>query len=1153
MNKTQLKFSSDLMQNYKALRPASVEKDMQAVFYNGRKAFLSISDDGRLYVTAEQECSTAGWERTDISSKLLENRSGEAKVTSFSVNTERDSAKPILAAALTDKDGQYIFLSVNGSVAEPSWMQLTLPEEMKKQSFYDISVSSYLGKVTIIAYYKKKDGTIERYSFASKDGHQTEWIYTPLPTDFTEITGTVIGRPSYSRVDGAYTLGMSGSTNQLIFTPAYNYYNPDLDPASSRLTLPQKVDAISVLLSTSADNVTDIFACGDGSLYVFTADNQDDGAVPVKLVQSPLLYDVRQLFSFESKGRVYLWVLNGSKKLCYLFADKKGIADPESWSIVAELKDGLDYVYPFRENDTNAMYGYTKSGEAILGYESEETGLWSYVTVFVAKNSGKASLINSYVTLIKTPGPEQEVTIDAEDRCVVDINGGIYSFKGNTVTVKSTASCDIRIMELSESVYATKFSVWTDDGKLSEPYDPAQGVNDKLFALNDGGKLFNAVITSQKGETEYLVPRDTDPHAVDAVAASIGTLSEARKDVSGVKRSADDIPQGIHLQFRDGKLTHTHFSHDGNASLPFNVEALRSSREIYSSEDTFGYLRSLCGEPAAMANGVFDVIIDFFDDAWNFIVQTAEKVVSFVVDCAEKVAACAVEIFNIIKVGIEKVIQFLKFVFDIDDIILVKDVIKKIMNVSKEDMKKDLLNVKEQVQKAFEEIDRMILEWGDISDIGDIGTETMQKIEDSSQAEPYMNDVHANYLTNTLSENHETVSLGLAIPCPHEVAVKMSGDIDDLLEIIAGLYEKEKETAQKLIDRVRNTFFDEAAIEDMDLLTIMKKLLALIGSAAVECAEPIAEALIDLTVCVLDYICECLNQDIYIPCVSELLELCGIGSFSVMDVICFVPAFMGSIIYKLIQQKPLVSQKLHDSIMKINSMHDLKFVSASDPALNDKFDHDLLLACKFISCIATASECVFSALDQITKKTSKFLGIASALSGGIDAVFYMAGSFFVYTPLDGKLPSVPKYILAVVKYFPFAFKATSLYYHKDPEKSSYWDNIFHTVYAITSFISIGGNIAYLCMASSLKDVDETERKAYYLEMSSLIPDNVRNIADGLLCYVKPENPILFSIVLAVRSLCGATYGALQVAEGFVAKGSDRPSSEQYGGVPALSY
>ena len=94
----------------------------------------------------------------------------------------------------------------------------------------------------------------------------------------------------------------------------------------------------------------------------------------------------------------------------------------------------------------------------------------------------------------------------------------------------------------------------------------------------------------------------------------------------------------------------------------------------------------------------------------------------------------------------------------------------------------------------------------------------------------------------------------------------------------------------------------------------------------------------------------------------------------------------------------------------------------------------------------------------------------------------------------------------------------------------------------------GGNIYYIVAASKLKEADANEKTAYILDTISLIPDNLRNVADGILRYVTPEKLVPFIAVLAVRSLCGIGYGVLQIVGGNFACKDRNPLPNQ----PALN-
>lgn len=1132
---SQLKISSELMQNYKSLRPASTEKHMQAVLDNQQKCFLSINDQGNLYITYEEIHSETGWTRKNISKGIQLECKEQTTVESFSLAKDRKTDKYILAAVLKGITQQYLYISVSTTLSSLAWMRVELNENIKTLPFYDICVSAYMDNIYISVYYLAKNKSIERYLLCSLVEEYKQWKYFPLPTDFTELSGTVLGRAGYSKSDGTYTLGKSGKTTQLLYTPAYNYYDPEILPTSSRLVMPHKADILSVFDAPEKQGMTDVFICGECCLSYFSYENQDDMAQPVLIARSPHFTDVKQMFSFSSKGKIYVWILNGSKEVYYMFADISLRSDPGAWSVIMLLKDELDYICPFKENQKNVLFGYTKNGKGILGYESEETSLWTYVTVFTQRNESDPLLINSFVTLISTPKPEQEVHIKAKEYGIVDINGGVYTLKENPITVKSNAAGQIRITQMAETVTAMEFDVWLDSNRKIS-VDPGSEMADRLLALNSGDKLRDAVIISQKGEKESLIPKGTPTETTDTIALAIDTLSKANKHVNGICLTENREFAGVHIRFHNNHGQYLQVtSMPPNNMLQNSLGGEFHQHTVYSSEEVFGFLRTLTGKP--IDNGFFDVVIDFFENAWHFIVKTAEEIVSFVIDCAKKVIACVIEVFDIIRVGIEKVIAFLKYVFNMDDIIMVRDFIKKLLNLTQQEMKDELVRAKGKIKESFEIINRAILEWGGIEDIGDIGKMTMDSIYDTSEDCKNFHDVKGNYLLNTLTENIDCAKNELNLSLFQ--SEKLAERLEDLINIIENLFDREKVVIDNLIGRIRNEFFGDKSIADMSILILLEKLGAIMASAMIEGLEAIVEAMFELLIYLLDVLFEVLNKEVYIPCVSEFLDLCGVRRFSMLDLMCFVPAFLGSVVYKIVTQKPLVSQELHTKIMNIKKLSDLTEFRIYDTKVDkdiSAFSKDAFLAHKYISGIASFVEIVVAGINTSLPTPSMGLSLATAACALIDGGMYVINSFFIFNPLGKEFSTgwqVAKYTLTVIKYSAFVAKGVWLYYtiKKNKGQADKLDKMFGTIYAVTSAVAIGGNIAFIIKASQFKSVNKDEQNLFILDTASLIPDNIRNVADGVLKYIRPETPVIFGITLGVRSLCGLGYGVMQIVEG----------------------
>jgi hypothetical protein len=950
-----------------------------------------------------------------------------------------------------------------------------------------------------------------------------EWQYSPFPADFTEITDSKNGCGLYSDAEGTYTLGENSGSKQLLFTPAYNPFDPKIPPSSSRLQLPEELklpgdNRLAVLPVPQNPCYTDLFICGGGALYCYFYNNQEDLAVPVRVVKSSLLTDIKALYAFTSNSKVYVWALNGSKELVYLFANVNEYSYPGAWGVISLLKDNLDYACPTSAGNTNALFAYTGNGEGLLGTESA-SGLWEFNRVFESIKDGKPALVTSYITLIKTDAPETEVELKTNENATLEINDKVYTFTGNPIRVKSNLNGQIRVSELAVSMNAAKIEM-ISDGNDRMTITPSDKLAERLFDLNTGDKLRNAEIRSQNGQTTKLIPNSVRKEDTDAAAGLIQRL----KDSAQNQRPANI--SGIQVQVSRAGLMELPLEED------FSRMVVRGNNLVYSPEDVFGYMRAM--RRTLAENDIFDIVVGFFEDAWRFIVKIGEKIVSFVIDCVEKAVACVVEVFNLIATAIEKIIDFLKYVFDIDDILLVRDVIKKIVNVSRNDMKGKLKEIKGKLGEAFEELDDLIAQWGDISKIGDLGglaEQTLTKVDNNSEYTNNRDDVHANFLLNSVTENAQGVSL-LSFSMPPDFTAKTEGELERLIKILEGLYEGEKEVVERLVARMKNEFFNDETMGNMDILTILKKLVAIIGMALVEGVREIADALFDLVIFAVDVIYDMLNQDLYIPCVSEFLDFCGIGKFSVLDVGCLIPAFIASVIYKLIAGKALVSHELRDKIMSINSLEDLKNITAANK--DEKFSRELFLSFKIIIGVASIGECIFSGINKAAGEKTFVLAVLSVVCSLIDGAFYLGTGLFLYSPLSEEISILLKGMFAVIKYGTFFMMPIYWYYAKKKEdaKATWWKKSFRGIYAITSGVSAIFNITCCIYIANKDGLDEKERTAFYLDTTSLIPDNLRNVADGVIeWFTPPETGLPFGVALAARSLSGVVYGALQIAEG----------------------
>lgn len=173
-----------------------------------------------------------------------------------------------------------------------------------------------------------------RYYIDTQRAGTPGWVAHRPPMDAAaKVIASCLGRSRGSwNVDGIYLACTVGDAPQLIYSPLCNPYMPALPAQSRRLALPDELAAETIAACRHVDNTSDLFATAGGALYFFSAANQFDGAIAVRLAAHPLLAGVRKLIASATDGHVTVWGWNAAGQVVTTGADLVTMADPERWT-----------------------------------------------------------------------------------------------------------------------------------------------------------------------------------------------------------------------------------------------------------------------------------------------------------------------------------------------------------------------------------------------------------------------------------------------------------------------------------------------------------------------------------------------------------------------------------------------------------------------------------------------------------------------------------------------------------------------------------------------------------------------------------------------------------------------------------------------------
>ena len=336
------------------------------------------------------------------------------------------------------------------------------------------------------------------------------------------------------------------------------------------------------------------------------------------------------------------------------------------------------------------------------------------------------------------------------------------------------------------------------------------------------------------------------------------------------------------------------------------IEALLASAESPDTDLAQGWADEVIG---AVKSAV-SVVVAQVENGLAIIVTTAGKIIKRIADTAQKVVAFVEGIFGKIGIMINDVIDWLKFVFNWQDIIDVKDYLSKYILKSLDYIDKPFLDkIKEPVKQFFKSSKDTIDDMFD-NMISAMGVEPHQEAEKPSVISEIVSAIESSGISDTLEWIvSKIMGGGTGTPTP---AFATSGDGHPPAS--AGDLELAKFWDNTIVKGLESIVSIPEDIADI-IITLVKnpgqplvavgKLLAMVRdqlTGLVGIGEGIILGLIDLVVDLIVRIKKMITADIRVPFISDILEWLGKDpitfGFSLLDAVTLVVAVPFTVISK---------------------------------------------------------------------------------------------------------------------------------------------------------------------------------------------------------------------------------------------------------------
>lgn len=685
---------------------------------------LTIGSDNGLYLVRKaQGANVGGWQLIDMGEALRKLTSGPVQVRAIGANWSDDDR--ITLAIAVDNGGQgapsrvlvaYDQSSTSSDWGNLPWIDCGTREQVRVEGIRVLDEGD--GSWTVVlAGDRGPDDTLYLLRKGQAPSFAQALIFNPAVTlqaisDFETIVHPIFG-------GGLAVLGTSGGANTLAFRP-FPTYNAQGRIASIApvVILPCPTGANVLEAGATRNGATDLYVGGQG-LHLISGDemaNAEDAQLVA--VASPVAApNVQDLVIADAPdGGVAVWALLQDSSLEIVRRPAGG-----AWGAPLALRGGVQEIAPVHGDDhlsASLLVIYT-DGRAATLWQDRGSGAWQEQPLLVA-NPDQATRVTCYGTSLRAldgagiPRPGVKVRVSASITTSVLLNnnavfiGPGVSFETKT-DVNGSVSLFDRVRSLTPAVY--RFEV---DGQASAiDVDPAGGVHERLRTLT-ADELRNATLTTPQGPKPLL----PDSYRSGANSAQVAIVASSLNKVSQLAAAADNAAPGV----RQVQNTATFSSALSAAAVPAGFRwGLQADANGVRVADG-GLVDSLIN--AAESVGEFFVnlgesITDFFEgigrrvqEAWTFVLHKAEeafeficalgnKVKRFVLDTVEQIGSFFTWLWDQIETGLEKVWEWLKFVFNWEDILVVRDAMVESVDEALQYLQSEITPLKETVARGF--------------------------------------------------------------------------------------------------------------------------------------------------------------------------------------------------------------------------------------------------------------------------------------------------------------------------------------------------------------------------------------------------------------------------------------------------------------------
>lgn len=902
--------------------------------------FLTLSSNEGLYLVRRNEAAGADWTATNLGAAF-----GSRKVRAVGAAATNDDRISV-AVAVDDAASSRVFVAYDLSSATTEWSKVPWVDCGSRPNVHveAIRVLDNGDRTWTVVFAGSEGPNDTVYLLRSADPSRTfaeALVFSPGATKLQEVLDFEAGVQLAG--SGLYVLGWAGRRLSLVFRPFPTYdAHGRFGNIPPVVILPAPDGANVIEAGPTTEDGTDLYVGGQG-VHLITAATQPDGeeAEVIAIIPPEAAANVMDVAigatSDGSASTVWALLENGDLNVI-------SRSDPNGWGTPLVLRRSVQELAPVGADEHQSasilvVYG---NGTAAHVWRDAGTGVWQEAPIPVA-DPGDVTPITCYGTSVRLlddaglPKPGIKVKTSASVLSSVSINGDV-TYLGPGVDVEAVTDANgavnvyDRVRSLTPAVYRFSF-----DG-VTQTFDvnPAASVHQQFLRIS-GDDLRGGKITALDGSQTPLLPDGVAMGQVDVVA---GALNQGAKlsvttdgpipgvkmvggSSSGVPYSTVLTPDALPAGYRWGLQT------DGTAVEPVGGDVISALLKATDDAERFfiGLGDSIADFFEGLAHRVEEgliVVLHKAEEAFEFVCQLAGKVRRWVLNTLEEVGAFFKWLWSQIKLGLEQVWQWLKFAFDWQDILEVRDTMVAVTDQGLRYFQQSVSGLKANVAAGFDQALAQIEEWRAQAGVpptrlrppagGSSASALLKSV--TSESRDKLDQLSGNSVIGWVVKQIESVFDEI-------VAFEGPSPTDDVInaavDFATGLAGDEISNLLDSIDRIQAdlvTLFDGKVpgAEDLSFETLRDAIVAVGASALQGMLKGLRDLVlrvIDLAAALIGAIRDALFLRVRFPFIEKLAELVSPGShvdasFRFIDGLMLLAAVPATIAYKIVfGEKPV--------------------------------------------------------------------------------------------------------------------------------------------------------------------------------------------------------------------------------------------------------